>query len=277
MNERKLRIAAAQINPALMDVEKNLYKIERYIEEAVLKENAKLVVFPECALTGYVLNFNEVKEVAETIPGQSTKKLEEFCKRLNVWIAVGLVEKSSKKYYNTAVLISPNGIEAKYRKTHLPHQGLDKFVNKGDLIQTIDTPIGKFGLAICYDIFFPETARVLTLMNVELLIVLANWAEGVEFYTNYLAQTRAVENHINLIAVNRVGEERGFKFYGESIIIDCFGKPLIKANKNEEMIVTAEVNLNEAHNKHIVRIPGIWEVNCIKDRRPELYKVICAI
>jgi predicted amidohydrolase len=92
---------------------------------------------------------------------------------------------------------------------------------------------------------------------------------------NHLIQTRAVENHINLIAVNRVGEERGFKFYGKSMIIDCFFKILAEANKNEEIIV-AEINLDEAHNKHIVRIPGAWEVNCIKDRRPKLYKIISA-
>jgi len=275
MELRKLKVAAAQINPTLMNIKENLYKLEYFMREAVSK-GAKLVVFPECALTGYVLNFDEIKEVAETIPGQSTKRLEAFCKRLNVWVIVGLVEKTSKLYYNTAVLIGPKGIKGKYRKTHLPYQGLDRFVNKGgNPIQPLNTPIGKFGLTICYDILFPETARVLTLMGIELLIVLTNWAEGVEFYVNHLIQTRAVENHINLIAVNRVGEERGFKFYGKSMIIDCFGKILAEANKNEEIIV-AEINLDEAHNKHIVRIPGAWEVNCIKDRRPELYKIISA-
>ncbi|MEM2228437.1 MAG: carbon-nitrogen hydrolase family protein [Candidatus Bathyarchaeia archaeon] len=277
MNLRKLNVAAAQINPALMKKEENLCKIVRFIEEATSKKNAKLIVFPECSLTGYVLNFNEIKEVAEFIPGESTEKIEEICNQLNVWVIVGLIEKTSKSYYNTAVLIGPEGIKGKYRKTHLPYQGVDRFISKGDnFIEPIDTPIGRFGLAICYDIFFPETARVLTLMNTELLVVLTNWAEGVEFYVNYLIQTRAIENHVNLIAVNRVGEERGFKFYGKSMIIDCFGKVLAKANKNEE-IIAAEVDLNEAYNKHIIRIPGVWEVNCIKDRRPELYKVICEI
>lgn len=277
MRVNKLRVAAAQINPILMDIKGNLHKIEYFAEKAVKEEEAKLIVFPECALTGYVFsNIEDVKKVAEPIPGSSTKKLEDICKRLNCWIIVGLVEKSFKRYYNAAVLISPNGVEYKYRKTHLPYLGLDRFIDKGDnSIQPVNVNIGKLGLIICYDIFFPEAARVLALMGAELLVIPANWAEGVEFYADYLIQARAIENHINIIAVNRVGEEEGFKFYGGSVIVDCFGKVLAKSNRKEE-VTAAEVDLNKARNKHIVRIPGLWEVNCFKDRRPELYKTICS-
>jgi predicted amidohydrolase len=277
MESNKLRIAAAQTHPILMNVKDNLHKIEQFMEEAVEEKNAELIVFPECALTGYIFSsVKEVRKVAESIPGPSTEKLESICKRLNCWLVVGLIEKSLQGYYNTAVLITPKGIEYKYRKTHLPYQGLDRFINKGDnLIQPVNTDIGKLGLAICYDIFFPETARILALIGAELLIVPTNWAKGVEFYIDYLIQTRAIENHINIIAVNRVGEEEGFKFYGKSIIVDCFGKVLVKGSEKEE-ILTAEVNLNEARNKRIVRISGAWEVNCFRDRRPELYKAICS-
>ncbi|MBS7655856.1 carbon-nitrogen hydrolase family protein [Candidatus Bathyarchaeota archaeon] len=277
MRVNKLRVAAAQINPILMDIKGNLNKIEYFAEKAVKEESAKLIVFPECALTGYVFsNIKEVKKIAESIPGSSTKRLEEICKRLKCWLIVGLVEKSYKYYYNAALLISPNGVEYKYRKAHLPYLGLDRFINKGNMsIQPVNTSIGKLGLAICYDIFFPEVTRVLALMGAELLAIPANWAEGVEFYTDYLIQARAIENHINIIAVNRVGEEKEFKFYGKSMIIDCSGKVLAKSDGKEEVIV-AEVDLNKARNKHIVRIPGLWEVDCFKDRRSKLYKIICS-
>lgn len=277
MEPKELRVAAAQISPAPMDKEANLLKVARFMEEAVKGESARLTVFPECALTGYALrSLKEVKEAAEPIPGPSTKELEKLCKRLNSWLVVGLVEESSGAYYNAAILIGPRGIEAKYRKAHLPYQGLDRFVDKGEgPIRPMGAPIGKLGLAICYDVFFPETARVLTLMGAELLAVLTNWAEGVEFYVDHLVQTRAVENRVNLIAANRVGEEGGFKFYGRSRIVDCSGKVLAEAGGDEE-VIAAEVDLSEARNKRVVRIPGAWEVDCFKDRRPELYRVICA-
>ena len=273
---RRLRVAAAQIAPILMDKEANLLKVEEYLEQTV-KAGADLTVFPECAITGYALaDIREVKEVAEPVPGPSTEKIEGLCRKLECWVVVGLVESSERGFHNTAVLVGPGGIAARHRKAHLPFQGLDRFASKGGgPLRVHDTAIGRIGLAICYDIFFPETVRVLTLMDLELLAVPTNWAEGVEFYAEYLSQARAVENHINLVAANRVGEERDFKFYGRSRIVDPHGKVLAEAGRGEELI-TAEVDMAEPHKKHIVRIPKEWEIDILKDRRPELYRLICA-
>lgn len=270
-----LKVAAAQIAPILMNKESNLLKVEDYLEQAV-RAGAELIVFPECTLTGYALaDGREVKEEAEPIPGPSTEKLERLCQKLECWAVVGLVESSEKGFYNTAVLVGPGGIVARHRKAHLPFQGLDRFASKGgEPLRAHDTAIGRIGLAICYDIFFPETVRVLTLMGLELLAVPTNWAEGVEFYAEYLSQARAVENHINLVAANRVGEERGFKFYGRSRIVDPHGKILAEAGRREELI-TAEVDMTEPSRKHIVRIPKEWEIDILMDRRPELYRLIC--
>ncbi|MEM2123188.1 MAG: carbon-nitrogen hydrolase family protein, partial [Candidatus Bathyarchaeia archaeon] len=264
----RLRVAAAQTAPILMDKEANLLKIEDYLEQAV-KAGADLVVFPECALTGYALaDIEEVKEMAEPVPGSSTERLERLCRRLECWAVVGLIESSERTFYNTAVLVGPGGIAARHRKAHLPFQGLDRFASKGrEPLRIHETAIGKIGLAICYDIFFPETVRVLTLMGLELLVVPTNWAMGVEFYADHLSQARAVENHVNLVAANRVGEERGFKFYGRSRIVDPNGKILAEAGGGEELI-TAELDMAEPHRKHIVRIPGEWEIDILRDRRP---------
>lgn len=272
----RLRVAAAQIAPVLMDKEANLLVMEDYLERAA-EAGADLVVFPECALTGYALaDAWEVREMAEPIPGPSTGRVEELCRRLECWTVTGLIESSEKALYNTAVLVGPGGIAARYRKAHLPLQGLDRFTSRGaEPLRVHDTALGRVGLAICYDIFFPETVRVLALMGLELLVVPTNWAEGVEFYAEHLSQTRAVENHVNLVAANRVGEERGFKFYGRSRIVDPNGKILAEAGEGEELI-TAELDMAEPHRKHIVRIPKEWEIDILRDRRPELYRLICA-
>ncbi|MGC8961761.1 MAG: carbon-nitrogen hydrolase family protein, partial [Candidatus Bathyarchaeia archaeon] len=190
----KLRVAAAQIAPILMDKDANLMMVEDYLEQAV-KAGADLIVFPECALTGYVFtDAGEVREIAEPVPGPSTEKVEGLCRRLECWAVVGLIESSEKTFYNTAVLVGPGGIAAKHRKSHLPLQGFDRFASKGrEPLRVHDTAIGRIGLAICYDMFFPETVRVLALMDMELLAVPTNWAEGVEFYADHLSQARAIE------------------------------------------------------------------------------------
>jgi predicted amidohydrolase len=270
----KLKVGVAQIFPQFKDKEQNLEKIESFLKQAK-KAEVELTVFPECTLTGYAYSGrSEIRDIAEPVPGPSAKKVEMMCRKMEVWTVIGLIEDFEGEFYNTAVLIGPGGIAVKYQKTHLPYQGADRFVTKGrGPLRIHDTSIGKMGLTICYDIFFPETVRVLTLQGLELLIVPTNWAQGVEFYVDSLCRSRAIENHINLIAANRVGQEDEFKFYGRSQIIDCKGKMLAQAGKEEELIM-AEVDLGESQKKHIVRIPKKWEIDYLKDRRPELYRLL---
>jgi predicted amidohydrolase len=163
---------------------------------------------------------------------------------------------------------------AKHRKVHLPHQGFDKYATGGEGPLNIHKSLlGNIGLVVCYDLFFPETLRVLNLLGVELVAVPTNWAEGVEFYVDYLIQTRAIENHINIVAANRIGQEKQFTFYGRSCIVDYKGTILAEAGRDEELIM-AEVDMDEPHRKHIIRISGEWETHKLRDRRPDLYKAL---
>jgi len=270
MSRREIRIAGVQFPPKKLKVEENLSTIVGYIEELAGK-NVQLIIFPECSLTGYALDKSEVKEVAEATPGPSTETIQEACRKHSVYAIIGLVEKEDVRIYNAAVMIGPKGIAAKYRKTHLPYQGVDRYVSQGhNPYEPSVTDIGKIGILICYDLFFPETVRALTLMETELIVVPTNWAEGVQFYTDHMVISRALENHINLAAINRVGKEGGFKFYGKSKIVDPSGKILTTAS-NDTATLLANVNMDEPHNKKIVRIPGEWEVDILNDRRPELY------
>ena len=269
---KKVTIAAAQMDPKILEKDYNLEKAIIFAREAY-KNGAKIVVFPECALTGYCFSsLQEAISVSEPIPGKSTNSLHKICHELDILILMGLIEKAGDNYYNSAVLIGPEGIVGNYRKIHLPFLGLDRFVNGGDIPFTVyNTKFGKLGWVICYDNSFPESLRVLTLKGVEIAALLTNWPEGVETTAKYIFPARAVENRINYLAANRVGNERGVRFIGQSKIVDFVGRILAEASSDREEIICAEVDLEQARNKRTVFIPGEFELDRIRDRKPEFY------
>src|SRR4030042_1554209 len=268
----KVKIAAVQMNPAIMQNKKNLDKILSEVRTAAGK-GADLIVFPECALTGYVFSSREeAVPFMETIPGPSTDKLAACCGELGVHVVVGLLEKDAGKCFNAAVLIGPGGLIGKYRKNHLPFLGIDRFLDHGDrTFEVYRTPIGNIGIHICYDCNFPESARIMTLLGADILVLPPNWPQGRGKVAKDVVNTRAYENKVHFVAVNRVGEERGTRFIGHSKIIDTWGDTLVQATGDDEQTIYAEVRLAEARQKHIVFKAGEFEMNFIGDRRPELY------
>ena len=268
----KTKIAAVQMEPRITIKKENLDKIIAKTKTAALN-GSNLIVFPECALTGYVFNSREEALLyADTIPGLSTDKIEACCKELKVYVIVGLIERTGDKCFNAAVLIGPEGLIGKYRKNHLPFLGVDRFLDRGDEpFRVYETEIGKIGIHICYDCNFPESARVMTLMGADILALPTNWPEGREGIPKYVAPTRAYENKVHLVAADRVGWERGTKFIGQSKIINAWGDTLAEASIEDEEILYGEVNIAEAREKHIILRPGEFEVDCIRDRRPEFY------
>jgi len=269
---KKVTIAAVQTNPKILEKNYNLEKAILFTREAH-KKGAKFVVFPECNTTGYCFSsLQEAIPVSEPIPGQTTDLLHKICKELDVLVLMGLIEKAGNNYYNSAVLIGPEGIIGNYRKIHLPFLGVDRFVNGGDIPFTVyDTKFGKLGWIICYDNSFPESLRALALKGVEIAALSTNWPEGVEATAKYIFPARAVENRINYIAANRVGNERGIRFIGQSKIVDFAGNILAEASPDREEIICAEVDLEKARNKRSVFVPGEFELDRIKDRKPEFY------
>ena len=265
-------VAGVQMNPILMDKEGNLSLIIQQLQLAA-SEQARLVVFPECALTGYCFeSLEEAIPYAETIPGSSTNRLIEACQKLNIHLVLGMLEKDDEQCYNAAVLLGPQGLIGKYRKIHLPFLGVDRFVNPGNLgFQVHETPLGRIGLNICYDGRFPESDRALALRGADIVLLPTNWPKGAEEFAEFLVNARGIENHLFSIAVNRVGKESGFQFIGRSRVANPEGKTLATASGNQEEIIYAEIDPLESRNKQIVRIPGKLEINCIKDRRPQYY------
>ncbi len=268
----KVKIAAVQMDPKITRNKENLDKI-LFETEAAAKNGAGLIVFPECALAGYVyFSREEALPFAETIPGVSTDRLAASCKALGVYVVMGLLEKDADKFYNAAVLVGPEGIVGKYRKNHLPFLGVDRFLDRGDKpFQVYKTPVGNIGLHICYDCNLPESARVMMLMGADILVLPTNWPEGREKVATYIVNTRAYENRVHFVAVDRVGSERGASFLGHSKIISAMGNTLAEASGDKEETIYGEVSLAEARQKHTVFKPGEFEIDAVRDRRPELY------
>jgi predicted amidohydrolase len=260
--------------PRLDDVEANERRIAAGIRDAA-KAGARLVVFPECALTGYVFESREESAgAAQSIPGPSTETMASVCSETGIFTIYGLIERASGRLHNTAVLVGPRGVLARYRKVHLPAMGADRFLDCGDEpFQVVELPELKLriGLQICYDGAFPEPARVQALEGADLIVLPTNWPSGAEALAEHLMPCRAIENVVYTAAVNRVGEERGVGFIGRSGIYDPFGHLLARADATSEQLLLAELDPARARCKRIVRAPGRMEFDRIADRRPEFY------
>ena len=257
-----IKIAAVQTNPALMKNEENLKVILNKTKEAA-KDGANLIVFPECSLTGYIFNSREeALPYAETIPGQSTKKITALCKELNVCVVFGLLEKEKNSLYNAAALISPEGLIGSYRKNHLPYLGIDRFVDRGNRpFEVYRTPTGNIGIEICYDIIFPENSRVMALQGADILVLPTNFPKGRgEKITEHVVTTRAIENRVYVVTANRIGSERGHGFSGLSKIVSATWETMALASPDKEEIFYAEIDLDVARKKRDTIQPGQHDV-----------------
>ncbi len=262
---------------AIGDVEANRRKIVERMRTAAEK-GAELVIFPECALTGYCFDsLEEAAPFAEPIDGPSAEAIAETCRETGAHAVAGFIEKDGSNCYNAAMLAGPNGIIGSYRKVHLPFLGVDRFLTPGDKpFHVVELPFGRIGINICYDASFPEAARALKLLGAELIILPTNWPTGAWRTAEFIINARACENHLNFAAVNRCGVERGWEFIGRSKVVDYNGDMLGEASREGEEMLVIEVDLQEANKNKIVNVAGSYEIDRLADRRPEFYEIITA-
>ncbi|HWE36382.1 MAG TPA: nitrilase-related carbon-nitrogen hydrolase [Isosphaeraceae bacterium] len=268
-----IRVAAVQNNPRLGDVAANLAAIRAKLREAA-EGGAKLVVFPECALTGYgFASKEEGLAVAEPIPGgPSLRAIQQDCKTLDAFAVVGMLERDGERLFNACALVGPTGVVGSYRKVHLPFLGIDRFTDPGDRPFAVLGAGGiKIGMHICYDGSFPEVGRVLTLLGAELLVLPTNWPRHSECAAEHMMICRAMENVAYAMAVDRVGEEAGFRYIGRSSIVGTAGEVLAQAGPDAEEVLFADIDPARARQKRLVRVPGLHEIDRIADRRPGFY------
>jgi predicted amidohydrolase len=182
----------------------------------------------------------------------------------------GLLERDGDALRNSAVLVSPGGLVGTYRKTHLPFLGVDRFTVPGDELPVYETPLGRIGVEICYDLRVPEVTRTLALRGADLVAHPTNFPMAARVQTELITVARAAENRVYLLTANRVGKERWGEFCGWSQIVDPFGRRLAEAGETEEALLVADVDVEKARDKNYV-VPGEYELYLFGHRRPELY------
>jgi predicted amidohydrolase len=264
----KIKLALAQISCKREDKQLNLEKMKQKTFEAK-KQGADLIVFPEMSLTGYVIK-DQIYNLAETVPGPSVFAVEKLAKETNMHIIFGMPELSEKTkatLYNTAVLVGPDGFIGKYRKMYLPTHSVfeeKRYFRPGYQAVSFDTSLGKIGLCICYDVFFPEVMRLIRLDGAQLIVCISASPAVRKSYFELLTSARALENTAFLAYVNLAGMEDGLQFWGGSRLVNPNGDVIAKAKYDLEDFVVCEVDYGD------LRVAETF-VPTLRDLRPELY------
>ena len=264
-----MKIGFLQFGPILKDVETNIDSISKLVKNAAPFD---LLVIPELANSGYVfVDKSELEQVAEQIPsGYFVEKLIELAKEKDGYIVCGICEKSSETFFNSSVLVGPEGFVGKYRKVHL-FDNEKLFFQPGDgPFQLYDIRGMKVGLLICWDWIFPEATRSLALQGMD---VLAHSTNLVLSYCQTSMITRSIENQIFTITSNRTGIETNgdttLHFKGQSQVTTPDAKRLAQAGTEKEEVQIVEIDLKEARDKWLSERNHIFS-----DRRPDMYEIL---
>jgi predicted amidohydrolase len=224
---RRLRIAIAQLSLAEGTCAANWRTAKRALDHAGAGE-ADLVVLPEMWLTGYA--YRRLEELAKRTP-ESLERVGELAKRNGYFVAGSWAERADDGHlYNTACIIGPDGrVRARYRKVHLfgPMKEDRHFV-RGRAATVVDLEIGRVGIALCYDLRFPELSRKMALAGAELLLYPSQWPETRLGHFHTLLAARAIENQVFTAGVNRTGRGSSTQFGGGSTVIGPRGDVLVQ-------------------------------------------------
>lgn len=209
------------------------YNLSRTLDAvAQCAPDTDIVIFPEAQITGF-LNQQNIAERAEPLDGPSVQAIRQAARERNLAVVVGLIENDGGQFYNTTLLITPEGIALHYRKTHL-WVGEPDLVRPGDRFATVEWRGVRIGLLICYDTEFPETARAVAELGAELILVTDGNMDPYGHVHRTSITARAQENQVFAVVVNRVGEgDDDTVFAGGSAVVDPFGIPLLEAGRQE--------------------------------------------
>lgn len=252
----------------------NLASAVRMIKEAV-SEGCRMVVLPEMFNCPYAAQYFPL--YAESVPGKTSGELGELAQAEDIYLVAGSIPEKDDHghYYNTSTVFNPAGrMIAKHRKIHLFDidipGGITFFesetLSPGQEVTTFDTTFGPMGLAICYDLRFPELARMMALQGANVIIYPAafNQVTG-PLHWEALLRTRAIDNQVFVIAASPANHPQAvYAAYGHSMVVDPWGTVVSEAGSDETLLM-AEINL-ELVNK--VR----REMPLLMHRRPELYR-----
>lgn len=260
-----MKIGAIQLKPLFGEVDRNL----ELARSLIMKSDADLLVLPELFNTGYVFTSREEAiSLSEQIPqGGTTHMLCDVAKEKGIFIAGGLAEKDGEGIFNSAVLVSPDGYIGRYRKVHLFFEEKLWFDPGDEGFRVYDTGACRVGIMICFDWFFPESMRALSLMGADIICHPANLVMS---FCQDAMKTRCLENHVFAITANRTGTEsrggRSLYFTGKSQITGPDGRVLFRAGEDSEEAGTAEIDVKSARDKKINEYNDLFS-----DRRTDFY------
>ncbi len=240
------------------------------------KKGVDLLLFPECALTGYILksisdfdNFNN-DEILSAI-----EKIKKESIRLDINVAFGTLVKRGESWFNSCYIATRKGDLFYQNKSHLPSVGADRFIQPEDSpLRVYNIDNYKVGIIICYEARFPEMGRSLSILGADIILNPTNYPKKSEKITDYILPTRAMENKVFILSANRCGVENEMEFLGKSTIYDTNGDILAQADNQSDDIIHAEISVENARNKKIVFSDNYNHCgtnDIYNDRRPQVY------
>ncbi|NWG91409.1 MAG: N-carbamoylputrescine amidase [Parvularculaceae bacterium] len=275
---RKLRVAALQAAFG-GDLKANIRTVETLVRAAA-KDGARAILPPELFQGPYFCKREETRWFAQAHPYKEhpvVATLAPLARELGVVLPLSIFERSGQEYFNSLVMVDADGsIMGLYRKSHIPDgPGYEEkfYFKPGDTgFKVFETKVGRLGVGICWDQWFPEAARAMMLKGAEVLFFpTAIGSEPENPSLDTMARWRramvghSVSNVVPVVAANRIGDEEGQVFYGSSFIANEGGDLLAEMGRTEEGFIAATLDLDA-----IAELRAGW--GFFRDRRPELYR-----
>lgn len=247
----KSTVGYVQYDVLFEDWDHNANTVRALVEEGA---KADLLVLPEFGLTGYdFVDPANVSRLAEPfVEGPTRDLLRELAAKHNVTLIIGYPEKDGDRYYNSCMMMLPDGTAHNYRKLHLFNRETEIFQPGDAAPKVYETPAGRVGMMICFDWYFPEVARCLGLQGAQIIAHPSNlilpWCQRAMF-------ARSVENRVFTITANRIGTEtqagRSLTFTGNSQVLSATGELLAAAPTDAPHVDLAEINPADADDKSV--------------------------
>lgn len=272
-----MKAAVAQLAPG-NDLAQNVEQTVHVLREAQ-RQGARLVVLPELCASPYQLDSAPLESWAEEIPqGRTLQRWLAEAKRLRIYCVAGLLERAGDRYFNTAVVLGPQGLLGCYRKAHLFGWERARLTAGNHAYWAVETSQARLGVLVCYDLRFVEAVRLSALGGLQVLCVPAAWSDAgkPQPWDRYgfsgaahLALGHAYANRLFVLCANRVGKEGKVRYLGNSLIAGPSGHPLAgPASATEPALLVQEINPGLADNKRVGAHNDI-----LADRRTDLYSL----
>ena len=261
-----MKVGYVQTSPIFGEITQNFKQVEDLLDNT----KADLIILPELFATGYTfISKEEAESLAENTEGKTAEFLMGIANRTGAVVVGGFIEKEGNQIFNSSMIVSDSEVIGTYRKLHLYYKEKLWFSTGNKPLKIYEVKDTKVGIMICFDWFFPETVRSLTLLGAD---IIAHPANLVLPYCQKAMITRCLVNRVFAITSNRIGNEKrgedNFTFTGGSQITSYNGDLLSSAPKDKPYIDFVEIDVNQARDKNLNKYN-----NVIEDRRTQLYSL----